>query len=449
MASWHRLHLVDLSYALGLMARRTPAWTEPYVAVLDQLVERHTSWWSAADWSTRFGQDPSRADDSDADRLHVPPELWGDDGVPGWTADGVEPYGVQMDPVAADGMLFDTGFLLVLLGIRSMVAHASGDDRWNEPFELIRDGEHSSIWTHTEMAEHLTRQWLAAPVGCRRENTKVWPFCLAGAGLGLRLHDNRHGTDLHEQAFTPWWRYARRAHLDLDGESPPTETTLDHDPVLGIDRRVPVGSAITTSFYAAPQEPSDARRLFDATVAAAGFDAPIERELRASRGAASALVLAREWGVGPVEEALAAAIETWYEPTWDVERGEFTWGLGLDEGHPRGQLDAFLAAAEAGGPGRWEALSAGPIERCPQIVDVDVPAVALTRAWWEGETLRLTLAPLVEDPARRTQFRIVGVEPRLWWVNGIDGVSLDVRSNQVIVRCPMVAGDLEFTPSSY
>ena len=40
---------------MGLMARSTPAWREPYVAVLDQLIERHTGWWSANDWLTQFG----------------------------------------------------------------------------------------------------------------------------------------------------------------------------------------------------------------------------------------------------------------------------------------------------------------------------------------------------------------------------------------------------------
>jgi hypothetical protein len=42
MASWHRFDLVDSSYAMGLMAHRTPAWTEPYVKILDQLIERPT-----------------------------------------------------------------------------------------------------------------------------------------------------------------------------------------------------------------------------------------------------------------------------------------------------------------------------------------------------------------------------------------------------------------------
>ena len=82
---------------------------------------------------------------------------------PGWTANDTEPWGLQMDPVAADGMLFYKGFFLLLLGIRSMVA---GDEKWNEPFEMIRDGDNTFTWTHSEIAAHLTEQWLAAPIGC-------------------------------------------------------------------------------------------------------------------------------------------------------------------------------------------------------------------------------------------------------------------------------------------
>ena len=163
MASWHRFDLVDSSYAMGLMAHRTPAWTERYVAILDQLIERHTAWWSAADWLTQFGHDPDRTNYPDAYRSLIPRELWGNYDVPGWTANGTAPWGVQMDPVAADGMLFYKGFLLVLLGIRSMI---TSDDRWNRPFDMIRDGDNTFTWTHTEIADHLRRQWLAAPIGC-------------------------------------------------------------------------------------------------------------------------------------------------------------------------------------------------------------------------------------------------------------------------------------------
>ncbi|MCP5034892.1 MAG: hypothetical protein GY939_24055 [Actinomycetia bacterium] len=54
-----------------------------------------------------------------------------------------------MDPVAADGMLFYKGFFLVLSGIRSMV---SSDDRWNEPFEMISDGDNALTWTGPTLA---------------------------------------------------------------------------------------------------------------------------------------------------------------------------------------------------------------------------------------------------------------------------------------------------------
>ncbi|MEL7157713.1 MAG: hypothetical protein AAFN30_14075, partial [Actinomycetota bacterium] len=154
MASWHRFDLVDSSYAMGLLAHRTLAWTERYVAILDQLIERHTGWWSAADWLTQFGPDPDRDRYPDEYRPFIPRQLWGQYDVPGWTANGIEPYGVQMDPVAADGMLFYKGFFLVLLGIRSMV---TPDERWNEPFEMVGDvvvGPGEGVLT---VADHFER----------------------------------------------------------------------------------------------------------------------------------------------------------------------------------------------------------------------------------------------------------------------------------------------------
>ena len=210
-----------------------------------------------------------------------------------------------------------------------------------------------------------------------------------------------------------------------------------------------VGGALTTAYYAAPQVPDDARRLFEAACASVGLDGPPKLPLRPGRGFASSLLLAREWGLAELEERLATAIESSYEPTWDAARGEFTWGMGLGEEHPRGQFNAFLAAAEATGPGMWERLSAAPLTACPQVVDVDFPTVALRRAEWVNGSLHLRLAPLRETPHVRTTFRIVGAEPRVWWVTGIDGVTTEVTGQGVIVRVPLVHGDLEFTPGSY
>ena len=163
MLSWHRFDLVDSSYALGLMAWSTPAWREVYVDILDELIERHTGWWSASDWLTQFGNDPDRKNYPDVYRLLIPPDLWGKYDAPGWTANGIEPWDLNMDPIAAEGMLFYKGFFLVLLGIRSLV---SNDGRWNESFEMIKDREHTFSWTHASIAQHLEEQWLSRRIGC-------------------------------------------------------------------------------------------------------------------------------------------------------------------------------------------------------------------------------------------------------------------------------------------
>ena len=212
---------------------------------------------------------------------------------------------------------------------------------------------------------------------------------------------------------------------------------------------MPVSLALTTSYYAAPQEREDAERLFLAAASSVGLDRDLELPLRAGRGYGSALVLAREWGHNQIEDRLVPAIEASYEPTWDRDTGEFTWGMGLDEPHPRGQFNAFLAAAEAAGPGRWEALSAAPLDPCPQIVDVDFPTMAFDRAEWIGSSLYLGLAPLYEDPKVYTTFRIVGVEPRQWDVTGVDGAMVDAKADGVVVRVPLVKTLMTFTPGSY
>jgi len=179
-----------------------------------------------------------------------------------------------------------------------------------------------------------------------------------------------------------------------------------------------------------------------------GGDGP-EVPMRASRGAGSALILAREWGLNDLEERLVAGIEASYEPTWHDTTREFTWGMGLDEPHPRGQFNAFLAAAEASGPGMWERLSAAPLESCPQIVDVDFPTMALSRAEWIGGHLYVRLSPLYEDPNVFTSFRLVGGEPRVWNLTGVEGASMDVTMNGIFVRVPLVHADIVFEPGSY
>ena len=171
MTAWHRFDLIDSSYAVALMCDITPAWREVYARILDELVARHTTWWAASDWMTQFGHDPDRRSYPDEYRPLIPPALWGDYDVPGWTANGIEPYGVQLDPIAADGMLFFKGFFALLLGLHRYV---SGDEKWDRPFEMIP--EHGFTWTHSGVAAHLAQQWHNLQIGCHCENTKIWPF---------------------------------------------------------------------------------------------------------------------------------------------------------------------------------------------------------------------------------------------------------------------------------
>jgi hypothetical protein len=219
--------------------------------------------------------------------------------------------------------------------------------------------------------------------------------------------------------------------------------------MLDVHHRLPIAAALTTSFYAAPQQPEDAMRLFEAGYRSIGLGDELAAPISPNRSIGSSLVLAKEWGLDDLVDRLQRAIDASYEPTWDTGRGEFAFGLRLDEPHPRGQFNAFLAAGEAAGPGMWTRLSAAPLEPCPQIVEVDFPTMAFSRAEWIDGNLRLRLAPLREDPTRRTSFRILGAEPRNWDVHGIDGVSLDLSSTGLDVRVPMIAGDLDLIRSSY
>jgi hypothetical protein len=173
--SFARFDLVHSSTALALMADTTPAWREGYSFILDQLLQRYGTYWGAIDWLTQLGHDPRRGNyPEDWVRLWIPPDRVGDYDVPGWTANGVEPWGLQLDPIGADGNLFYKGFFNLLLGLYRYV---SGDAKWCRPFSVIGDGPDATFtYTHSSINQLLTRQWAARREGCHCENTKIWPI---------------------------------------------------------------------------------------------------------------------------------------------------------------------------------------------------------------------------------------------------------------------------------
>ena len=429
MLCYHRFDLIDSTYAVALMADRTPAWREVYEQILDELIFRHTGWWAAEDWLTQIGDDPDRAHYPDEYRMLIPPAYWGNYNVPGWTANGIEPWGLQWDPIGADGNLFFKGFFLVMLGLHRRV---TGNARWDAPFDIVRDGEHTFTWWHTKIAEHLAEQWRAHPEGCHCENTKIWPYCLAGAGFGLQLADLAFGTNHHE-AFDVWWEIARRDYLHLDGDEPPSMVTFYYDPIIDEHLELPaaIGAAVPV-IYLAPQVPDEARRLWDAARAQMGIlevTGPVS--VIGPRFTAMALLLARNWGVSDLADALQVACDEHYPPTWDHERGEITWDFDLGEADPRGQYNAMMAAAEVMTEGAWWRLSnVASTDRFdqPTVSGVDFPTVALTRAEWDDSAgqLHLSLHPMNESvQGRPTTLRVSGLEdPSRWTARSTDGSQL-------------------------
>ena len=171
--SWHRFDLIESSCAVALMADATPAWREIYSRVLDELIDRHTGYWAAKDWLEQIGPDPRRASYPEAWYAYfMAPWLRGTYDVPGWTANGVEPWGLQMDPIGADGNLFFQGLLSadarpapLRVGRRQVGAAVRDDPRRRQHVYVVARG----------IAELLAEQWRARHEGCHCENTKIWP----------------------------------------------------------------------------------------------------------------------------------------------------------------------------------------------------------------------------------------------------------------------------------
>ena len=113
---------------------------------------------------------------------------------------------------------------------------------------------------------------------------------------------------------------------------------------------------------------------------------------------------------GRIDLLLAAFADAKLEPTWSG--AEFTWGFGLKEPHPRGQMNATMMVAEAGSEGAWSRIFNEPnlkkFEQ-PTVVGVDFPTVGISEAAYDETTRTLRIATDVGDPGaagRQTAFRI-------------------------------------------
>ncbi len=410
--SFARFDLSESSYALGLMADQTPAWREVYAKILEELAERHLTYWAAIDWLTQIGPDPRRGSYPDEwVALFIPEHLVGNYDTPGWVANGIEPWGLQPDPIGADGNLFFKGWLNL---VQSLHAYVTGEDKWGDPFKVAGVDRARFEWTQHRLVEHLVKQWTANPIGPHCENTKIWPYCLSAAGLGLQLYDAVFDKQAHH-VYGAWLEQTRDRYFGMAKDGSLEWCALYYDPQVDHLQVTGPNFGLALSFYMMPQEPVFAEFLYRAAVKFMQWDNPASPviELPDPRLMALGLAVAKEFGDYTTEARLRDYAERNFEPRYfgDAD-GEFGFWFQFGESWPRGQLSALAMIAEIGEVGAWRRLFREPnLEKfaAPTIEGIDYPDFGVAQAFNDKGSGMLQLSFFAGDPAKRgaaTSFRV-------------------------------------------
>ena len=195
---------------------------------------------------------------------------------------------------------------------------------------------------------------------------------------------------------------------------------------------------IIPGWYLAPQRPevAEAAWKLGAMFSGALGDAPMA-ELPAAM--ASQLVqIAGEFADDAVKARIWAAADAGLEPTWDRDAGEFAFGFGLGEEHPRGQMNARAMAGWVCTPGAWSNIFNQPnlakFDQ-PTVVEVDFPRVAMSVAHWDGATLHLAASPQNSSVrGNRTTVRLInltgGAAP--WVLRRPDGETVQIAQDGTV-----------------
>lgn len=406
--SYGRFDLSFSAYGLLLMADQTPAWREVYTRIADELASRYPTYWGAIDWLTQIGDDPKRANYPPAIMAQIPERLRGRYNRFGWTANGVEPWGLQPDPVGADGYLFFRAWFLLLLATYKYV---SGDDKWTRPFDVTGYGDETFQWDTHRIAERLEAQYRARPEGPHCENTKIWVFCNSAGGLGLQLYDKVFGRDTH-LAFQNFLGYTRENYVRIGADGALQSITMYYDPIEDFHFGGNPVSSLNTAHLMLPQDRELATMIYDAAANALGW----RRGTGEVRANTNGLILAKELGDAAVYERLKAAAERENEPRAFGERRErFGWFFNYNEGFPRGQGSALLMTAEIASPGDWSrAFQAPHLDKytAPTVEGIDFPSLGVSQAWNHPATGVLVVATYAAAPERRgaeTSWRVTNL----------------------------------------
>ena len=394
MCAFPRFDLQESTYAIGLMADRTPAWREIYSEILDEIAERSITYWAAVDWLTQFGHDPDRKNYPEVWRgTLIPEEFWGEYDAPGWTANGVAPWGFHADPIGADGNLFFKGWLNLT---QSMHTYVSGYDKWSSPFSVAGAYNSRFEWTQHQLADHLYQQWAKTPMGPHCENTKAWPFCLSAAGLGLMMYDKIFDNNFHS-SYSNWLSFTKDKYYGFNKNGSLEWVTMYFDEINDHHHRTVPTHGLAVSFYAKPQDPQFAELLYRGAINFLGWDnpsIPITNEFMPDpRMFALGLTMSKEFDDQITHERLRKYAEENFEPQFfGINDSQFGFWFNLGEKWPRGQLSALAMCAEVCEPEAWESLFNKPNLTkfySPSIKGVDFPSVFIEKAFHDDRKGKL------------------------------------------------------------
>ena len=255
-----------------------------------------------------------------------------------------------------------------------------------------------------------------------------------------------------------WWEYAKQHYIPIKDGEIVAPMTAYYDPILGVHMPAEKEPALSLMLgkWILPTKPDDARVLVDWAIDRIGWRSDEAIEDQGDKPFAQRVLIygqmfAREYGDGALSAKLSAYAEANFEPTWDEATGEFTWGFGLNEPYPRGQINAMAALAEALSEGAWQRLYAEPnlhkfIE--PTVTGVDFPNFCLSQAVYDVDRRHLVIASdrgIPSAAGQPTTFRVTNVDPDNCTVMADGAVSDDWRSVEGDIEISTTVGEHTFT----
>jgi hypothetical protein len=392
-----RFQIAFAGYALYGLARRTPAYRQPYAEALKALIERMLRaetwayWLNAARHSQPQEEEKPGRLQSAVDLVHSRLGLGGN---------------IPADP-CQQGNIQYSGHLSSLLGFYEMLTGADDFDREGVWLRAEADGQRFEFhYTHNSLAEHLHAQMQESHFGgvcC--EPGRAYVACNNHICISNVLHDQLHGTRLAE-ANGRWAEWVEKRMLTggrqgkLPLPAPNGLLSVAYMPDLHMP--IPVSFNLTDAwglaFMAAWQPelveevyPRLRRRL---KLEGAGqlyleSRSPNESLEISSRAlnTAFAAVLAREMGDTETFQALQDWADANLSPLEDEISGRYY------AARPAPYVTALLALARTlpeNGKGLYNLLRWRPDFTAPALAEVS-PGMEVSQAEWTGKQLHISL----------------------------------------------------------